>query len=59
MAALVDPFIKHDRVRWFVEVALAQWFDMGVRGTSAGRGGSGVTVLGVGGNVLGNLTASR
>ena len=58
LAALVDPRIKHDRVRWVVEVALAHWFDMGVRGTSAGGGGSGVTVLGMGGDVLGNLAGS-
>ena len=59
MAALVDPRIKHDRVRRVVEVALTHWFDLGVRGTSAGRGGSGATVLGMVADVVGNLAGSR
>ena len=59
LVALVDLVIKHDGVRGGVEVALSHWVDLGVRGTSAGRGGSDVTVLGIGGHVLGTLTDSR
>jgi galactokinase len=53
LAALVDPSIKHDRVRRVFEVAAAHWGDGGVRGTSAGWGGSGFTVLSLGADVLG------
>ena len=46
-------------MRWVVEVAPSQWVDLGVRGTSAGRGGSQATFLGRGGHVLGALTDLR
>jgi len=59
LAALVNLGVEHSGKRGIVEVAPSQWVGLGVRGTSAGRGGSQNTFLGHGGHVLGALPDLR
>ena len=59
LAAHVNLGVEHSGKRGIVEVAPSQWVGLGVRGTSAGRGGSHITCFGHGGHVLGALPDLR
>ena len=59
LAAHVNLGVEHSGRRGIVEVAPSQWVGLGVRGTSAGRGGSHITSFGHGGHVLGALPDLR
>ncbi len=59
LAALENLGVEHSGKRGIVEVAPSQRVGLGVRGTSAGRGGSQITCLGHGGHVLGALPDLR